>query len=123
MSSMNSPKLVISLGPNEGKTFALTQPEHMLGRDAPADFIISAPGVSRQHARLFLQEGTYSIEDMNSSNGTYLNQEPLTGSHPLKHGDQIGLGQGVALTFEISPALKGAADEDLWDDMSSMRGS
>ncbi len=57
-------------------------------------------GVSRQHARIFTQGNQVSIEDLNSTNYTYVNQQKLTPERPhqLNDGDEIRLGR-VKLDF------------------------
>jgi pSer/pThr/pTyr-binding forkhead associated (FHA) protein len=57
-------------------------------------------GVSRQHARIFVQGSQILIEDLHSTNRTYVNQQRLMPGqpHPLRHGDQVRCGQ-VRLNF------------------------
>lgn len=57
--------------------------------------------VSRVHAEIRLEGQTYYIEDVGSSNGTYVNHLPLArgNRHPLKAGDRIALGKGDLVTF------------------------
>ena len=55
--------------------------------------------VSNFHARLFPKDGTWHIEDLGSTNGTYLNGEPLRGPQPLHVGDSIRIGDSE-FTFE-----------------------
>lgn len=57
-------------------------------------------GVSRRHARIFMQGAQVFIEDLNSTNYTYVNQQRLTPGqpHPLNNGDEVRVGQ-VKLNF------------------------
>lgn len=57
-------------------------------------------GVSRRHARIFAQGNQIFVEDLNSTNYTYVNQQKLTPGqpHPLKNGDEVRLGK-VRLTY------------------------
>ncbi|HET9587876.1 MAG TPA: FHA domain-containing protein [Anaerolineales bacterium] len=81
----------------------MTRPEIVIGRDPSVDLPVASPAVSRRHAR-FVREGDgYILEDLGSSNGTYLNGERLAGRHPLKSGDEIRLGQAVTLTYQAPP--------------------
>jgi hypothetical protein len=59
-------------------------------------------GVSRQHARLILQNGQAFIEDLNSDNATFVNQEKLKPGepHPLQPGDQVMLGW-LSITYSV----------------------
>jgi pSer/pThr/pTyr-binding forkhead associated (FHA) protein len=60
-------------------------------------------GVSREHARITVQGSQISIEDLNSTNFTYVNQQKLTAGqpHPLNDGDEIRLGQ-LKLTYHAA---------------------
>jgi len=105
-------------GPAPGKVFALTQAEISIGRDVSNDFIINDVEVSRRHARLTLQGTQYVLEDLGSTNGTFVNGQRLAGPHILRPGDIVLLGENVTLSFEevqldpdatvVSPALAAA---------------
>ena len=92
-------RLVMSQGPQPGQTFSLEKDSTSLGRDPGNDITIDDPQVSRQHARIMRQGGLMVIEDLGSTNGTFVNGVRLTGSHTLASGDMIGLGDVVALTY------------------------
>lgn len=67
-----------------------------IGRAANNGIIVTDHGVSRIHAELFRnREGGFSISDMDSLNGTFVNEQKVAGSVPLKIGDTIGLGKTV----------------------------
>ena len=69
----------------------LTQPVTTVGRAETNDIVLDGDmRVSRQHARLNLQEGQWVLTDSNSANGTLVNGERVT-SHSLRHGDRSGL--------------------------------
>ena len=104
-------KLVLRTGTAASQEFALTRPEIIIGRDASADLTLSFPGVSRRHARLMREGEVYTLEDLGSSNGTYLNGERLIKRSPLKSGDQIRLGAAITLTYEApASAVKEAVE-------------
>ncbi len=63
---------------------------------------IDAPGVSRHHARIRVEKGAATLEDLGSKNGTFLRGEPVTAPTRLEDGDQIRLGS-VIVTFRIPP--------------------
>ncbi len=83
----SSAKLIVLEGPSPGEEIEITQPEMVVGRDASSDLVIASPMVSRRHARLFQSEDGYWIEDLGSSNKTYLNGQPLTSPQRLHSGD------------------------------------
>lgn len=87
------------------KEFELTKSEIILGREDNVDITIPASAVSRRHARLILEDGQYFIEDLGSSNGTFINGESLTKRRPLNSGDRIRLGQIINLVYE-APAVE-----------------
>ncbi len=80
--------------------FELTHTEAILGRDPTVDIPIHSPAVSWRHARLIRIEGGYAIEDLGSSNGTFVNGKRLDQLHHLISGDQIKLGKSISLTFQ-----------------------
>jgi ABC-type multidrug transport system ATPase subunit len=51
------------------------------------------PKLSRQHARIVTENGGLVVEDLGSTNGTVVNGTPVVGRHPLREGDEIGLGR------------------------------
>jgi ABC-type multidrug transport system ATPase subunit/pSer/pThr/pTyr-binding forkhead associated (FHA) protein len=90
-------------GPNPGETFELTPPSVVLGREKSpdVDIIIPSPTVSRRHVCISQRDEGWVIEDLGSSNGTFVNGQRLT-QEPriLKTGDQIRLGGSVAFVFQ-----------------------
>lgn len=82
----------------------------VIGRADDADLTLADAGVSRSHARVNADAAGASIEDLGSSNGTFVNGERVEGSRPLGDGDQIQLGgailrvnEGTAETQMIDP--------------------
>ena len=100
-------KLIVNQGPSPGEEFLLVAAEMAIGREGAVDIVIPAPAVSRVHARLIQRGDGYWIEDSGSSNGTFLNGQPLTDRVRLNPGDKIGLGQSIVLTYTLElPASK-----------------
>ncbi len=93
-------QLVMRSGPTPGKIYDLDQDALTIGRDSGNIIVINDPEISRRHTRLVLQSGGYLIEDMGSTNGTFVNSQRLMGPHLLKHGETINLGDNVVLGFE-----------------------
>ena len=93
------PKLIINEGPVPGQEIDLPQTEMIIGRDSGCDLVFTLQAISRRHARLFFQNGEYFIEDLGSSNGTFVNRQRLSAPHQLQDGDQLHLGNAVTITF------------------------
>lgn len=93
-------QLIMRTGPNPGKVFELSQDEITIGRDIGNNVVVNDPEVSRRHTRLRSQAGGYVIEDLGSTNGTFVNGQRLMGPHMLKSGEQVMLGDRVAFSYE-----------------------
>lgn len=116
----SSYQLVMRSGPTPGKAFSLDKDEIYIGRDVNSDVVISDSEVSRKHARIILQAAGYTLEDLGSTNGTFVNGQRLMGPHLLRPGELILLGENVSLTYEpgfdpdatmvSAPAPRGTAD-------------
>ena len=96
-------QLVMKTGPAPGKVFSLEKTEIFIGREVGSDVFVNDEEVSRRHARLTSQFGDYVLEDLGSTNGTFVNGQRATGQRILKPGDTILLGEKVSLTFEEVP--------------------
>lgn len=82
-------------------TYPIEDREYVIGRSNRADIIVQDPSVSGQHARLTVMPGGATVTDLGSSNGTTVNGAKVQGSHPVKAGDLIGVGDAV-LRIELS---------------------
>jgi pSer/pThr/pTyr-binding forkhead associated (FHA) protein len=71
----------------------------LLGRGEQADIVLEDSFASSRHARLAPHGDVIVLEDLGSTNGTYLNDEPLRGPQPLHPGDRIRIGDS-AFIFE-----------------------
>jgi hypothetical protein len=74
------------------------QEELLLGRHPGCDVVLSDPGVSRRHARLFFRDGAWVVQDLDSTNGTIVNGVRV-GRCALRPGDQLVLA-GEHLTID-----------------------
>lgn len=95
-------RVVLRSGPTPGKVFPLEKNELFIGRDLSNDVVINDPEISRRHSRLFLQGGSYAVEDMGSTNGTSVNGQRLAGPYVLRSGDVLTFGERIVLAFEIA---------------------
>lgn len=95
-------RLVVKTGPNPGTVFDLTKEVTLVGRDVTNDITVGDSEVSRQHARLTRTPGGYVVEDLGSTNGSYVNGERLAAPRVLSAGDLLGMGENVTLSFEAT---------------------
>lgn len=95
-------QLVLQQGPRPGEVFSLTQPSMIIGRDPMSDIVLNDPEISRNHARLTLGEDGYAVQDMGSTNGTFVNGKRLRGEPSLLvPGSTIILGSNVILVYHV----------------------
>ena len=81
----------------------LTPGANVLGRAPGCAVWIDAPGVSRHHARILVAEGTATLEDLGSKNGTYLKGRRIEASATLADGDPIALGTALITVRALRP--------------------
>jgi predicted component of type VI protein secretion system len=102
-------RLIVRRGPQPNQTYDLNKDIITVGRDITNDIVINDPEVSRHHMRFTRGAGGFTLEDLGSTNGTFINGQRLTGAKPLNNGDMIGLGETVTLGYEMANAARGAA--------------
>ena len=107
-------RLVVRTGPTPGMVYELTKEVALAGRDVTNDLVLGDAEVSRQHARLTRGQGGIVLEDLGSTNGTFVNGERLVAPRLLRPGDIVGMGENVTMMFEstapeAAPTVMGAA--------------
>jgi pSer/pThr/pTyr-binding forkhead associated (FHA) protein len=87
------PRLVVERAPGHvpGMEYEVAEGA-IMGRGDQAEIRLEDPFASSRHARLIRQGAAIVIEDMGSTNGTYLNEELLSGPQPLHPGDRVRIG-------------------------------
>ncbi len=96
--TMNLARLVVDAGPLAGTACALVDGLG-LGRQADNGLVINDPGISRHHAKFRRdQAGAWSVEDLGSSNGTFVNEARITAPTVLQDGDHIRV-SNTLMTF------------------------
>lgn len=98
-------------GPLEGREY-LFEDKAVLGRTDDNDVLVLGPGVSRQHARVYLDHGVHMLEDLKSANGTRLNGEAISEPEVLRDGDYITLSQSSFL-FSVLQQVGGEATSEM----------
>jgi len=88
-------------GPTPGVTFPLAGDQLIIGRDSSNGVAINDAEISRKHSRLSFQGGKYVLEDLGSTNGTFVNGQRLAGPVVLKPGDVVSLGEQIVLMYDV----------------------
>jgi pSer/pThr/pTyr-binding forkhead associated (FHA) protein len=101
-------QLTMRSGPNPGTVYALDGDQISIGRDSSNDIAVNDAEVSRHHSRLTFQGGKYVLEDMGSTNGTFVNGQRLTGPRVLKSGEVISFGEQIVFVYEAVESDPGA---------------
>lgn len=96
-----APRLVVARasGHDPGMIYDLDG-DLVLGRGDHAEIRLEDPFASSRHARIYQQAGTLVLEDLRSTNGTYLNEELLDTPRPLHPGDHLRIGESE-FVFEV----------------------
>lgn len=97
-SSENATRLVITSGTKSGAEFPLGRDEITIGRSSDSAIIIRDDYTSTHHARIMLWNGRWMIQDLDSTNGTFLNGSRVTVPTPIPLGATVKVG---ATTFEL----------------------
>jgi diguanylate cyclase (GGDEF)-like protein len=83
-------------GPDIGRRIPLLSTQYIVGRDSEAGFVVSRSSVSRQHARIYVEdEGNWWVEDLGSTNGTFVNEVRLSRPQQLVDSDQVRFGDAI----------------------------
>jgi pSer/pThr/pTyr-binding forkhead associated (FHA) protein len=117
--SEKSYQLVMQEGPKPGQVFDLIGGALTLGRDELADIVIVDPEVSRQHLQLMETDTGYRLQDLGSTNGTFVNGRRLSAEPvDLEPGQEIMLGSSIVLLYQetgeafVLPTLPEEAEEE-----------
>ncbi|MCY1043809.1 GGDEF domain-containing protein [Corallococcus sp. bb12-1] len=82
-------------GPELGKKYVLEETEFTIGRDQHNHIVVDLDNVSRRHARIWGRQGKMFVEDLQSTNGTYLNDKEVIQAQPLRSGDLVKVGGSI----------------------------
>jgi len=92
-------RLLVTAGPLKGTTLPLSSAPVLVGRAPTCTLVIDDDYASARHCRIFPERGQWMVEDLGSTNGTFLGNQRVTDPVPLRRGDQVRIG---ATTLEIA---------------------
>jgi hypothetical protein len=94
--------LVVKRGPNAGSRFILGQGITTVGRHPDSDIFLDDVTVSRRHAEITNEGREFSVADVGSLNGTYLNRERIDDRAVIHSGDEVQIGKfKLVFLFEV----------------------
>jgi len=88
-------RLVVTAGPLRGTTVPLTTSSILIGRAPSCTLVLDDDYSSSRHARIFPQHGGWFVEDLGSTNGTYVDDQRISQVVPLGPGTRVRIGQSV----------------------------
>jgi pSer/pThr/pTyr-binding forkhead associated (FHA) protein len=88
-------QLLVTAGALAGTTMGLSDQQITIGRSDDATLVLNDDYASTRHARLFPQDGQWLVEDLGSTNGTYLDRQKVTQPTPVPVGVPIRIGKTV----------------------------
>jgi pSer/pThr/pTyr-binding forkhead associated (FHA) protein len=92
--------IVVHQDPTTQQIFPLTEGTLTMGREAYNDVVLIDPEASRRHAQISFQSGRYVVEDLGSTNGTYVNGRQIASPTVLSRGDVIEVGDMARIVFQ-----------------------
>lgn len=104
--------LVVIYGPELGRRIALGYQEFAIGRSSRSDLPLEQESVSRNHARISRDQGGWTLYDLGSTNGTYVNDRPIQQKR-LADGDQIKIGRSI-LKFMTGNNIEASYHEEIY---------
>lgn len=110
---LSSPRLIVVSGMMLGLQIALQENPVVIGRSSESGLALPHPSVSRQHCRIWREDSRFLIEDLGSTNRTFLNGKAIT-SAELRDGDQIMIGNN-AIKFFVGVSKEAEYHHELID--------
>src|SRR3569833_3830278 len=101
------PSLIFLAGPIAGRRYKLGEGEYVIGRRSDCLIFVPDMRVSRQHARLWRDGEQWSLEDLGSNTGTYINGIRLQAAPQLRHDDEITIANNKIRVEANEPISEG----------------
>jgi predicted component of type VI protein secretion system len=84
--------LVVASGIHTGKEVAVPGNQLVIGRDEGCHLRPASPAISKKHCAVYAKDGQVYVRDMGSTNGTFVNDEQITGEQPVTGGEKLRVG-------------------------------
>ena len=97
----SSARFLVQIGAQPQRNFPIERDITIAGREAINDLVLNDAEVSRRHTRILREPEGYLVEDLGSTNGTFVNGKRVTVPTLLYHGDIVELGKSVRLIFQL----------------------
>jgi pSer/pThr/pTyr-binding forkhead associated (FHA) protein len=98
--------VVLTPGKMEGKSIPVTLSQFLIGRDPQCQLRPASALISKRHCAVLVRGWQVFVRDFDSTNGTFLNDEPVRGERELKDGDRLKVGPlEFRVAFEATPAV------------------
>jgi phosphoserine phosphatase RsbU/P len=117
------PALHILKGANQGTTIDLDGDRFVIGRNPECKIVIPLTSVSREHAHIVRAQGQYQIEDLQSRNGTFVNNQAVTARTTLRNNDRIRICDFLAVYLDPRPDPEALEDDGGQDNASTVEAT
>jgi predicted component of type VI protein secretion system len=84
--------VVLSEGKANGQTIPITLPQFLIGRDPQCQLRPASPMISKRHCAVIVKNGKVFVRDFGSTNGTFVNEDPVKGERQLQNEDKLKVG-------------------------------
>ncbi|MCI0456388.1 MAG: FHA domain-containing protein [Gemmataceae bacterium] len=91
--------VVLSEGKARGQAIPITLPQFLIGRDPQCQLRPASPLISKRHCAVLIKNGKAFVRDFGSTNGTFVNEEQVTGERQIQDEDTLKVGP---LTFRVA---------------------
>ncbi|MCU0700151.1 MAG: GGDEF domain-containing protein [Myxococcaceae bacterium] len=108
-----SSALVVIYGEDLGRKYDLDEGKTVIGRSSTCEIQIDHDSVSRQHVRVSVKGGRCTLEDLGSTNGTFVNDETISGKVTLRNADLIKVGRTV-FKFIANDNIEAAYHDEIY---------
>jgi predicted component of type VI protein secretion system len=105
--------LVVGQGPHKGRVIPVSTPQFLVGRDSKCHLRPASQTISKRHCEVLNREDRWFVRDLHSTNGTFINDEQVTGERELHDGDVLKVGPlEFGVRIEVQAEKPTAVEKD-----------